>query len=98
MTPPNNQINVNPRLVAANTKFGFNLFHTLSKQQPNQNIFISPTSVALALSMTYNGVSGETKQEMTKVLELTGITPKKSTQQIKVCKIVCRKLTPMSKY
>jgi serine protease inhibitor len=53
----------------------FNLFNTLSKQQPNQNIFISPTSVALALSMTYNGVSGETKQEMTKVLELTGMTP-----------------------
>ncbi|MEG4484096.1 serpin family protein [Microcoleus sp. D2_18a_B4] len=75
MTPPNNQINVDARLVEANTKFGFNLFNTLSKQQPNQNIFISPTSVALALSMTYNGVSGETKQEMTKVLELTGMTP-----------------------
>jgi serpin B len=75
MTPPNNQINVDARLVAANTKFGFNLFNTLSKQQPNQNIFISPTSVALALSMTYNGVSGETKQEMTKVPELTGMTP-----------------------
>jgi len=75
MTPPNNQINVDARLVAANTKFGFKLFNTLSKQQPNQNIFISPTSVALALSMTYNGVSGETKQEMTKVLELTGMTP-----------------------
>src|SRR4028118_1390440 len=75
MTPPNNQINVEARLVAANTKFAFNLFHTLSKQQPNQNIFISPTSVALALSVTYNGVSGETKQEVTKVLELTGMTP-----------------------
>ena len=75
MTTPNNQINVDARLVAANTKFAFNLFNTLSKQQPNQNIFISPTSVALALSMTYNGVSGETKQEMTKVLELTGMTP-----------------------
>ncbi|MEG4940266.1 serpin family protein [Microcoleus sp. F4-D5] len=75
MTPPNNQIDVDARLVAANTKFGFNLFNTLSKQQPNQNIFISPTSVALALSMAYNGVSGETKQEMTKVLELTGMTP-----------------------
>ena len=75
MTPPNNQINVDARLVAANTKFGFNVFNTLSKQQPNQNIFISPTSVALALSMTYNGVSGETKQEMTKILELTGMTP-----------------------
>ena len=75
MTPANNQINVDARLVAANTKFGFNLFNTLSTQQPNKNIFISPTSVALALSMTYNGVSGETKQEMTKVLELTGMTP-----------------------
>ncbi|MEG4056710.1 MULTISPECIES: serpin family protein [unclassified Microcoleus] len=76
MTPPNNQINVDARLVAANTKFGFNLFNTLSKQQPNKNIFISPTSVALALSMTYNGVSGETKQEMTKALELTKMSPK----------------------
>ncbi len=75
MTPPNNQINVDARLVAANTKFGFNLLNTLSKQQQNQNIFISPTSVALALSMTYNGVSGETQEEMTKVLELTGMTP-----------------------
>jgi len=75
LTPPNNQSDVDARLVAANTKFGFNLFNTLSKQQPNQNIFISPTSVALALSMSYNGVSGETKQEMTKVLELTGMTP-----------------------
>jgi len=75
MTPPNNQIDVDARLVAANTKFGFNLFNTLSKQQPNKNIFISPTSVALALSMAYNGVSGETKQEMTKVLEFTGMTP-----------------------
>jgi serpin B len=75
MTPPNNQINVDARLVEANTKFDFNLFNTLSKQQPNKNIFISPTSVALALSMTYNGVSGKTKQEMTKVLELTGMTP-----------------------
>ena len=76
MTPPNNQINVDARLVAANTKFGFNLFNTLSKQQPNKNIFISPTSVALALSMTYNGVSGETKQEMTQALELTRMSPK----------------------
>src|SRR4028119_1046710 len=75
ITPPNNQLNLDARLVAANTKFGFNLFNTLSKQQPNKNIFISPTSVALALSMAYNGVSGETKQEMTKVLELTGMTP-----------------------
>ena len=75
MRPPNNQINADARLVAANTKFGFNLFNSLSQQQPNQNIFISPTSVALALSMTYNGVSGETKQEMTKVLEFTGMTP-----------------------
>ena len=75
ITPPNNQIDIDARLVAANTKFGFNLFNTLSKQQPNKNIFISPTSVALALSMAYNGVSGETKQEMTKVLEFTGMTP-----------------------
>jgi serine protease inhibitor len=65
MTPPNNQINVDARLVEANTKFGFNLFKTLSKQQPNKNIFISPTSVALALSMTYNGVIRATFNKIT---------------------------------
>ncbi len=61
---------VDPRLVAANTIFSFNLFHELAQGSPGQNIFISPASVALALAMTYNGADGETKEAMAKTLGL----------------------------
>ncbi len=61
---------VNPQLVAANTRFGFKLFEEIRKRSPDKNIFISPTSVAIALGMTYSGAGGNTRQAMGKVLEL----------------------------
>ena len=36
----------------ANTEFGFNLFNAIWETEQNQNIFISPFSVSVALSMT----------------------------------------------
>ena len=65
---------VDSRLVAANTNFGFKLFSKLFHANSQQNIFISPTSVAIALNMLYNGASGETQQAMAKVLELQNIS------------------------
>ena len=68
---------VNPKVTAANTRFSFKLFSEILKQnnsQDSQNIFISPTSVAIALAMTYNGAKGETQQAMAKTLELQGIS------------------------
>lgn len=64
---------VDSRLVAANTKFAFKLFNQLLEQQPAENLFISPTSIAMALAMTYNGADGETKDAMAKTLEVQGI-------------------------
>lgn len=64
---------VDAKLVDANTTFGFKLFQEILKQDSKKNIFISPTSVAIALSMTYNGASGETQQAMAKALELQGM-------------------------
>lgn len=61
---------VNPQLVAANTRFGFKLFEEIRKRSPDKNIFISPASVAIALGMTYSGAGGETRQAMGKTLEL----------------------------
>lgn len=69
---------VDAKLVAANTKFGFKLFKEILKQDSSKNIFVSPSSVALALAMTYNGASGQTQQAMAKTLELQGM----SLQQI----------------
>ncbi len=64
----------NPRLVTAQTRFGLQLFSQLVQSQPNQNVVISPTSVALALAMTYNGAQGETQTAMAKTLELQGMS------------------------
>jgi serpin B len=65
---------VDPKLVTANTKFGFKLFSEVLKQDGKQNVFVSPSSVAIALAMTYNGASGATQQQMAKALELRGMS------------------------
>ncbi len=67
MTKPEQEI------VAANTKFGFKLFAEILKEQKEENIFISPSSIAMALAMTYNGASGSTQKVMAHALELKGL-------------------------
>ncbi|MBE9007797.1 serpin family protein [Fortiea sp. LEGE XX443] len=63
------------KLVNANNKFGFKLFSEILKQESSEkNIFISPSSLAIALAMTYNGASGSTQQAMSKTLELQGMS------------------------
>jgi serpin B len=64
MTLAPKQANSDGKLVNANTQFGFRLFSELVKSSNNQNVFFSPASVAIALSMLYNGASGTTQQEM----------------------------------
>ncbi|MGC8863011.1 MAG: serpin family protein [Armatimonadota bacterium] len=71
--PKESDVSVDKRLISANTRFAFALFRELVTEHKDKNVFISPASVALALSMTYNGASGSTKQAMAKVLSLNGI-------------------------
>ena len=56
------------KLADANTGFAFDLLKQIAKEQPGQNIFISPFSVSTVLQMVDNGAAGETKQEMERVL------------------------------
>jgi serpin B len=65
---------VDPKLIEANTRFGFKLFSQLLKQENGQNVFVSPSSVAIALAMTYNGANGATQQAMAQTLELQGMS------------------------
>jgi serpin B len=65
---------INSKLVAANTQFGFKLYSELLKRNKSENVFVSPTSVAIALSMTYNGADGVTQAEMAKALQVQGVT------------------------
>ncbi|MBW3002652.1 serpin family protein [Candidatus Woesearchaeota archaeon] len=55
-------------LVKANNQFGIDIYDNLS-QTPG-NVFISPWSLASALSMTYEGARGQTADEMKDVLHL----------------------------
>jgi serpin B len=56
--------------VRANTRFAFTFFTTLQEQKDQQNMFISPISLAYALAMTYNGAVGDTQQAMAQVLNV----------------------------
>lgn len=59
-------------IVSSNNELGLSWF---SEAEPNKdgNVFISPTSLFMALSMVYNGADGVTKEEIAKVLQAEGI-------------------------
>jgi len=61
-------------LAAASNGFGFRLLAQLAEQDPGKNLFVSPSSVAMALAMTYNGAKGTTKQAMGETLGLSGMS------------------------
>ena len=60
------------KVVSANNELGFKLLGEVEGDE-NDNTFISPTSLLMALSMVYNGADGETKEEIAKTLQLEGI-------------------------
>lgn len=64
----------NAKLVEANTSFGFKLFSQILKQDADKNIFLSPSSIATALAMTYNGAREQTQQAIAKTLDLQGMS------------------------
>lgn len=67
--PPNSTAVTN----AAN-EFAFTLFHSTLKTEPSgPNMLISPLSVYMALSMTYNGAAGATRDSMALTLQQSGI-------------------------
>ena len=61
-------------LVESDNRFGLKLFQEIVKEEQDENIFISPLSVSMALGMTYNGAAGTTREAMQKTLELSGLT------------------------
>jgi serine protease inhibitor len=59
-------------LVQSNNQFAFTLFNKACTQETVNNLFISPFSVDMALSMTLNGANGTTKTGMINTLGFSG--------------------------
>ena len=59
------------KLIAANNDFGFRLLSWLVKQDAGKNVFISSFSVALALTMLYNGAEGKPRKALGELLGLS---------------------------
>ena len=49
-------------------QFGFDVLRQLASQRPDANVFISPTSIAVALAMTSNGANGTTRDAILRTL------------------------------
>jgi len=74
-------ITQNPKnLAQAHNALGFNVVRDLNHEQKD-NVFISPTSIALALSMVYNGANGDTKQAMASTLQFKNLDTSQINQE-----------------
>jgi serpin B len=65
---------IDNEFVGGMTSFAFDIFRELSREETGQNIFISPLSISAALTMTYNGSGGQTREEMKSVLGYEGFS------------------------
>lgn len=76
ITPPDH---TNPDVQAAAlsssmTDFSQDLLEKVLEEEPDENVVISPLSVAAALYMTYNGANGSTRSAMSQTLALNDMT------------------------
>lgn len=64
--------------VAASNAFGVDLFRELAKKNTSGNLFISPYSMSVALTMAAEGARAETESEMAAVLRFPKTAPEGS--------------------
>lgn len=61
-------------LIEADQSFSYDIFRRTAAYDDEENIFISPLSISMALAMTLNGAEGDTYEEMRNTLALQGMT------------------------
>jgi serpin B len=70
-------------LVETSNSFAIDLFRSIQQEKPDENIFISPLSVDIALHMTVNGASGETKEVMKETLGVADLSDEEVNEAAK---------------
>jgi serine protease inhibitor len=75
---PSNQVNpveIPENIAAGTNSFAFEFFQNLQQTQPtNDNLFVSPLSLHMALGMLLNGAENETAEEIRKTLKMEGVS------------------------
>ncbi len=66
-------VKVEPQIVDANLRFGLRLLNELDANRETPNLFFSPLSAGIALSMVLNGAGGETHTEIARTLGYTNL-------------------------
>lgn len=74
---------VNKELIRADNNFAFDLYRQLNNQDKDNNIFISPMSVSIALTMGFQGAKGSTREEMAAVLGYKDMDPSNLNESYK---------------
>ena len=72
-------------LIDATNRFAFGLYEQLTASGEDRNVFVSPLSIAIALSMTNNGANGDTREAISRTLqqrELSVVEVNRSYQAI----------------
>lgn len=67
------------RIAGEINRLGFHLMEKVERDE-DKNVFISPSSLYILLSIIYNGADGETKEEMAKVLGLGSMSKEELSQ------------------
>lgn len=57
------------------THFAFDLFSRLQAEKPDQNLFVSPLSVTMAVSLIYHGAGADTAAAIAETMGWDGLSP-----------------------
>ncbi len=75
VSPTTNPVEVSSQIADRTTDFAFSFFNKIQATQPAQeNVFVSPLSVHMALGMLLNGAEGETATQIKEALKAEGIS------------------------
>lgn len=62
------------QIASSASSFGLKIFDEVTQTARDENVFISPLSISMALGMTLNGADGDTYTAMKDALELNGLS------------------------
>ncbi|MBN1397182.1 MAG: serpin family protein [Bacteroidetes bacterium] len=81
-------------VVSSDNAFGLKLFTHINAVQHNENVFISPFSVSMALGMALNGAEGSTLDSMKKVIEHSEFTLQEINESYRNISYILTNLDP----